>query len=68
MSGYANYKRKEVNLLGYFAYETPTDATHAISKSGRKFQNRILRELDTNISPTVDNLQSIVDIITIISY
>ena len=40
----------KINTLSDFWSQTPTHmgATHAISKIHRKFQNRILRELDQN--------------------
>ena len=43
-----NDRGKKLNTFGDFENKTPThmDATHAISKSERDFQNRIPRELD----------------------
>ena len=43
-----NEHRKKLYTSGDFDNETPTHigATHAISKSKRKFQNRIPRELN----------------------
>ena len=45
---YQNVQRNKLYTLGDFYNKTPThmDATHAISKSERNFQNRIPRELD----------------------
>ena len=47
---YENDHRNKINTIGVFWSETPThmDATHAISKIHKKFQNRIRRELDQN--------------------
>jgi len=43
-----NDQHKKLNILSDFDDQTPThiDATHAISKSERKFQNRIPKGLD----------------------
>ena len=43
-------QHKKLNILSGFENEIPThiDATHAISKSKPKFQNRFPKELDQN--------------------
>ena len=45
---YQNDQRKKIYEMSEFENKTPThiDATHAISKSERNFQNRIPIELD----------------------
>ena len=47
---YKNDQRKKIDTFNDFETKTPThmDATHAISKSERNFQNRFPRELDEN--------------------
>ena len=47
---YKNDQRKKIDTFKDFENKTPThmDATHAISKSERNFQNRFPRELDEN--------------------
>ena len=45
---FENDQHKKFNIMGGFENKIPShmDATHAISKSERKFQNRIPKELD----------------------
>ena len=47
---YKNNQRKKIDTFNDFENITPThmDATNAISKSERNFQNRFPRELDEN--------------------
>ena len=47
---YKNDQRKKIHTFKDYENKKPThkDATHAISKSERNFQNRFPRELDEN--------------------